>query len=466
MRAFVSGRGPHSLAKEEEMGYEDLKGFLALLESKGQLVRVKEELNPRHEVAAVLKELDREDGPAVIFENVSGYKIPVVGNVLGTRDRLALAFGISKEGLKEEFLKRKNSPLSPQVRGRNSGRDIVIRDQIDLLKVLPVLTYHEKDAGPYITGGVVFLKDRVTGMRSMGIHRIQIKDRNRMCVSLLAGTARKILDNAAKRGEYLDVAIAIGLHPLTLLSAAIWTAGDKLGIAGGLKGEPLELTRCETVELEVPAEAEIIIEGRIPPGVKDTDGPFGEGTGYYLTYQSPVVEVTAITMRENPIYSVVLPGSLEEHNILSGLTWRLQVLEDIKALAPSVVDLTFVPGTLLSHVVISMKKTNEGEPKRVGLLALMMYPYIKNAIVVDDDVNVDDLREVEWAISTRCQGDRDVIVVHGLAGSPLDPSIRDGLTAKVCIDATKPLSEATKFEKVKVPEESLKKAREILKKLN
>ena len=175
-------------------------------------------------------------------------------------------------------------------------------------------------------------------------------------------------------------------------------------MAGGLGGEPLELLNCEMVDLEIPAEAEIIIEGKISPGVKETDGPFGEGTGYYLTYQSSVVEVTALTMRENPVYNVLLAGSLEEHNILSGFTWSLQLLQDIKALAPSVVDLSFMHGTLLSHVVISVRKRNEGEPKRIGLLALMMYPYIKNAVIVDDHVDTNDHREMEWTLSSRCEG--------------------------------------------------------------
>lgn len=437
-----------------------MRSFVDLLETRGELIRISDKVSPRYEVAAILKEVDRANGPAVIFERVEGYDIPVVGNLLGTKKRLALAFETSEEKLRDEFLMRRKQGIPPKLI-EYSSRDNVIKDQVDLLRDLPVLTYHEKDAGPYITGGVVFLKDPVTGTTSMGPHRIQIKDKDKVCVSLLAGNARRILENVESRGEYLDVAIAIGLHPLTLLSAVTSMAKNKLEIAGGLRRVPVELIKCQMVDLHVPLEAEIVIEGKIPPGVREIDGPFGEVTGYYHTIKSSVIEVRSITFRKNPLYQAILPGSLEG-KIVDEFTGSAQVLQDLKAHIPSIVDVKFSP---ISHIIISMKKSSEGEPKRALLLALMKYPYIKIGIAVDDDVDVNDSREVEWAIFTRSQGDKDISIVPDLPGSPLDPSASNGLTAKLGIDATKPLKQLEKFEKIKIPEGSKKKAQSILKKL-
>ncbi|WP_435549786.1 UbiD family decarboxylase [Desulfobacterium sp. N47] len=447
------------------MGYRDLRDFLQRLKQEGELIEIEEELDPKYEVTAILEKLGKQESPAVLFKNVKGYNIPVAGNLLGSRKRLALILETTVEGLHEEYLKRKSRGIPSQLVSHAPVKDIVVRDNIDIMSLFPVLTNHELDAAPYITQGLVFMRDPASGRVTVGVHRLQVKGKNCLCIQLVSRTSTEFYRHAEEKNEPLEVAIAIGVDPALLLTAVTWFPfGDKIELAGGLRGAPLELVKGETVGLSIPAHAMIVLERKIPPFVRETDGPFGESSGYYTTVQSPVVEIQAVCCQKDPIYAVFKPWSIEDDLILN-ISWAGEGFKKLKNDLPSLQGLKLSWNA--STAIISIKKRNEGEARRAIYLALMNNFYIKQAIVVDDDVDIYNPREVEWAIATRFQPDRDLVVIPNVEANPLDPSVRDGIIgSKFGIDATKPLGEEDRFKKIGVPPVAESKARKILERYN
>ena len=450
------------------MAYQDLRGFLKRLEEvEGELVRITEELSPRLEMSAVLKRAGAGEGPVVLFEKVAGYPgVSVVGNVLGTRRRLAVALGVSIEVLEEEYIKRRQNLIPPEVVDGGPVKEVAIRRNVDLLKTVPVLVHHEKDAGPYISAGVVIAKDPETGVRSCGIHRLQIKGRDKMGVLLANPPLADYFAKAEAAGKPLDVAVAVGVDPY-ILTASVARGGpgmDKLALAGGLKGEAIKLVKGETVDVEVPASAEYVIEGRVLPHIREEEGPFGESTGYYLTFSNPVIQVTAITSRKNPIFQAIDPWGMEADTLIL-VGYGAEMFRELRELIPGVKAFHLVPGTCASHAIIALDEMGRSQARRALLLALTLYPPLKKVVAVDTDVNIYDPKEVEWAVATRFQASRDLILLQNLQGLGIDPSLIDGKTSKMGLDATtKPGGPAGKFDKIAVPEEMDKKAKELLRK--
>ncbi len=447
------------------MGFHDLKDFLQRLKEEGELIEIEEELDPRYEIAAVLVKLGQQESPAALFKRVKGYDMPVAGNLLGSRKRLAIMFETTPENISEEYLKRKSRGIQPRLVSHAPVQEVIIKDNIDLASVLPILTFHDKDVGPYITQGLIFMKNPDTGANTVGVHRLQLKGKNRLGIQLVSRTSTEFFRRAEAKNRSLEIAIAIGVDPTLLLTAVTWFPfGDKLELAGGLGGSPLELAAGKTVGVDIPAHAMIVLEGEILPSVRETDGPFGESSGYYTTVQSPVVEIKAICHQKEPIFSVFKPWSIEDDLILD-LSWTGEGFKKLKAEIPSLSALKLSWNA--STALMSIKKSNEGEPRRALYLALMHNLYIKQAVVVDDDVDIYNPREVEWAIATRFQPHKDLVVIPGLEANPLDPSMEKGaIGSKLGIDATKPLGEEEKFRKIAPPLAAANKAGEILKKFS
>ena len=287
------------------MSFKSLRNFIERLEREGEIIRVKDKLSPRFEIAAFFEILGKKEGnPAAIIENVEGYDIPVVGNLLGSKRRLAMALETDEDNIFKDFSRINEKGLPPEIISPAPVKDVVIDKDIDILRDFPVLTYHEKDAGPYITQGIVFSKDPESGNRTMGVHRLQVKGKNRLGIFLASKTSTEYFHNAEEKGKPLNVAIAIGVDPVILIASVSWSPfGDKLTLAGTLRREPLELTPAESVDLEVPANAMIVMEGKILPNLREKEGPFGESTGYYITAQNPVIEITTITQRRSRCHS-------------------------------------------------------------------------------------------------------------------------------------------------------------------
>lgn len=447
------------------MAYQDLQSFLKHLEETGgELIRITEELSPCLELAAVLKRLGAEDGPAVLFERISGFKdFQVAGNVLGTKKRLAMAMGVAEADLEEEYLERRQRLLDPERVKTGPVKEVIKKKDLDLTKDIPNVVHHAKDAGGYFSAGVLITKDIETGVQSMGIHRLQIQGKDRLGVLLHSPPLSEYFAKAEAAGKPLDCAVACGVDP-NILSAAVAKGGmttDKMALAGGLSAEPVKVVRGETVDINVPAFAEVVVEGRLLPNVRVEEGPFGESTGYYLTYQSPVIEVTAITRRKKAIFEIIEPWG-REGEVLGYLGYGSEMVRQLKELVPNMVAFHLIPHTCSSHAVASVNDRGRRDARRLLYLILTLFPGVKKATVVDTDVNIYDPYEVEWALATRFQADRDLIVLHDVPGLGIDPSSRKGRSSKIGMDATIPGDEPEKFEKIWVNEESDKKAKEIL----
>ncbi|MBI3014687.1 MAG: UbiD family decarboxylase [Candidatus Tectomicrobia bacterium] len=438
------------------------RDFLRLLEGEGQLLRIQENVNPRFELSQILKEVDRRGGPALLFERVSGCSFPVAGNLLGTRHRLALLFGTSEEHIVEEYERRRSRLIPPVVASYAPCQEVVVQEEMDILKTLPIPTYHEKDGGPYITCGVLFAKDPLTGQRGVGLHRLHVKGKNRLGVHLSNPPISQFQANAEALGNPLEVAIALGVDPVILMASIVrMPTGDKLALAGGLRGEAVEVVRGTRVGVEVPARAEAVLEGKILPGVREDEGPFGETSGYYFRDRSHVIEVTAITHRDRPISQALHPMT-NEVVMLAGASAEAELLRFLRGEGYQVRHLHLTGGTSRPHALISLRKKHDGEPKQLLYLLLSHSPWIKHAAVLDDDVDLHDPDDVEWALSTRVQGDRDLVVLSGLPGRSIDPSTRDGFGSKVGVDATVPIQERERYVRPRVPADVAQKAREFV----
>ncbi len=446
------------------MGHRDLRSFLDGL--GGELIRVREPLEPRFEIAALLKETHGRGRP-VLFERVAGWPgVRIAGNLLASRALAARALGTSEERLVETYVERSGQGVPPVRATEVPAQEVVHRQPADVGALLPLLTHHEKDAGPFLTCGMVLARDPVSGMRGMGVHRMMYKGQdgggNRFGILLANPPLSLYLANAERTGRPLEVAVALGLDPAVFIASIVKTGPlgpDKMEIAGALAGAPVELARALTVDVEIPAHAEVILEGRVLPGVREAEGPFGENTGAYFTSQSPVVEVSAVTHRRDFIFPALMPWT-NDVDILLALAGGAELLGQLRGLVRGVVDLELVPGTCSFAAVVAVRDCPHHEVRRLIHLALNLDRRLKVLTVVDDDVNLRDPREVAWAMSTRFRPERDTIVVHGTEGYIIDPSTAGGSGSKIGFDATR--GAGARFDKIAVPSAATARARAVL----
>jgi len=435
------------------MAFGDLRTFIDFLEEKGELLKIEEGLDPKFEVSTAIRLGARMTDKAIFVNKVNGYTCPVIGNLLGTKKRLGMALGVSDEDLVDKLLVKERDFIPSKTVDTGPVKEIIIRNDVDLLKTLPVLTYHEEDASPYITQGIVFMKDKKSGLETMGVHRLQVKGKNRLGILLGSKTSSEILRNVEESGASLEVAVAIGVDPATLLASVLWAPfADKFSIAGAFRGYPLDLVKAEAVDLKIPAQAMFVLEGKVIPGLRETEGPFGESNGYYITAENPVIEIDAITHQKNPVYPVFVPWDKEDGTILDLLSTP-HIHKNVKSVFPSIVDikLFFMAG----FAIISIKKRYETEPRELLHFLLSSVSYIKIAMVVDDDVDLESQKEINWAMGTRCSLDKDIILMDSVSGSPLDPTAKGNgfIVSKLGLDATMPLNRLDAFRKIKPPPE-------------
>ncbi|MDI7260589.1 MAG: UbiD family decarboxylase [Thermodesulfobacteriota bacterium] len=447
------------------MAFSTIKDFIEELRDQGDLLSISTPLDPKFEISTILSGLGKKESPAFLFEKVRGYKLPVIGNLLGTKKRLSMALGIDSGRFFEGVLLKLDKRISPVLTSDPSPKEVITtRGKIDLLKLLPILTHYDKDSGPYITSGLTSARDPEKRFVGRGLHRMEVRGENRLGVSLLNPPLSDIYARYKKENKRMDVATVIGADPLVLISSILKVpiGTDKLSLAGGLKGEPIPLIKARTVDIDIP-QAEITIEGFIDPSGKEEDGVLGESSGYYMGFpKSPTIQVTAVTCRKNALYHAIVPWSLEVDNLLY-LVHGIDFIPKMKREIPAIQKVHFIPKTFGAHVVMSIDTDNKGEIRRALTLALF-FTNVKKAIVVDVDVDPEDDQEVEWAIATRFQGDRDLILIPNLRGQPIDPSSKEGfLTTKLGIDATRPKKEG--FVKVDVPEKVKKRMSPLLKNL-
>ena len=423
-----------------------LRGFLAEVakEDPDELLRVRERVALDYDVSAVAMELEREGrAPVLWFEKVGRSPFAVVANLFGARRRYALALGVKEEHLIEEWAARNDRTLAPVLVKRAPVHEVVWSGkELDLTR-LPIMRHFAEDAGPYITNAILVAKDPETGVRNASFHRMQLKGKTRLGTSL---HSRRHLWNymqrAEERGEDLPIAVVIGAHPAVTFGA-LWKGpigADEYAVIGGLMGTPLRVARGLSVGIEVPAEAEIVLEGRILAKRREPEGPFAEFTGYASARSTEhVVEISAISHRKEALYQDIVPGISDEHTSLLAVPSEARLLRSLRQHFPNTTAVSYPKsGCCRLHAYIAMRKPAPGQAKNAAAVAFGDDLSLKLVVVVDDDVDIREDREVLWAMATRMQADEDVDVVRNAMGAILDPSNRAGLTAKMIVDATRP----------------------------
>lgn len=435
------------------MPFNDLREFIGFLESKGELIRTKKPVDVKYEISAYIRKTSDVQGPALLFDNVKEFTIPVLGGAFATRKRALLALETSNEDYVNKFHDALDHLMAPKLTANAPCKDVIIKGQDVDLNKLPVPIFSERDPAPFITLGLCISRDPKSGGKNTSIYRLQLKGRNRL--GIMAQHLVRQLMEAESIGEGLPIAIAIGTDPVLPL-ATQWMAPygtDELALAGSLRGAPVELVKAETVDLEVPATAEIIIEGMVLPNVREDEGPFGEVSGYYTpSNPKPVIEVTAITHRKNPIYQAALTGMpTTENHILKQLPLEASYYWQLKKEFPGVTAVHFpAAGTVGMTCVIAMKQAYECEARNL-IAAMIGTRRNKITVVVDDDIDITDMEKVWWAITTRTQADEDVIIFPRVMATAMDPSVRKlRVGSSLGIDATVPFGQYFP-EIVKVP---------------
>ncbi len=431
-----------------------LRAWLDRLAATGRLAVARPGIALRFQLAAIANRLDGRQ--ASFFQKPDDHPVPVVSGLTSDRGWMAEAMGVAPSELLARFQHAAANPL-PWREVSDAPVQQVVHTAVDLQRLLPLPTHNEHDSGPYITAGLLISRNPRSGVQNVTIHRLQLNAPDRLGVLLLPRHTLAYLQMAEEAGEDLEIAIAIGVDPMTLLaSQAIAPLDqDELEIAGALHGAPLPVVRCRTNRVRVPAEAEIVIEGRILRGMLEEEGPFGEFPQYYGERAARhVVQVDAVTHRRTPIFHTIVGGGLE-HLLLGGIPREATLLAHLRRSFPGVRDVHLSRGGVCRyHLHVQLEKHSEGEAKNVILGAFGGHYDIKQVVVVDTDVDIHDAREVEWAIATRFQADRDLIVIADAQGSKLDPSTREGVGAKMGLDATKPLdAPEMRFKRIAVPGE-------------
>lgn len=446
--------------------YPTFRSWMRRLADSNRLSVAREGVALEFGVAALAKRMDGEK--AVLFPNPDGHPVPVVSGLVSVREWIAEAMGVPLAEMHAHYRKAAESPIPWREvpRAEAPAQQVVIRERIDLRRILPIPRHNEHDSAPYITAGLVIARNPRTGIQNVSINRIQINAADRAALLILPRHLAAFFADAEAMGQPLPIAIVIGVDPLTLLASQAITPidHDELEVAGALHGGPLPVVKCVTNEVRVPAHAEIVIEACLLPGVREEEGPFGEFPRYYSPKEKrEVFQVDCVTHRQDPVYHTIVPAALE-HLLLGAIPREATLLAHLKRSFPNVTAVHLaIGGTCRYHLYVQMKKTREGEPKNVIMGAFAGHYDVKHVIVVDEDVDVNDPGQVEWAVATRFQADRDLVVVPGALGSVLDPSTDAGISAKMGMDATRPLKyEGYSFTRIHIPgEDTVDPAREL-----
>jgi 2,5-furandicarboxylate decarboxylase 1 len=424
------------------LGFRD---FIQGLEGNGELIHINRFISTEFEIASVIEALGEKP---VYFENVKQSTYPVVAGLVSSKDLIAKAIGTSKDKLLPILSSSIENPVSPKVSVKGECQEVV-EDEVDVTK-FPIMRYTEKDGGKYIPSAISIVKDPETGNRNMCFHRLMLLDKNHFAVRIVEDRGT---DTALKKaGGELDIAICIGNSTAVLLAAAtsLPKGVDELGMANAL--ERTDLIKCKTIDLEVPKECEIVLEGRITKE-KTAEGPFLDLTGTIdKVRQQPIIEIKCITHREKPIYQTILAGR-NEHKFLMGMPKEPTIYNEVNKVC-NCKDVYITPGGCSwLHAVVQIKKQLPDDGKKAITAAFEGHKSLKHCVVVDEDIDIYNPHDVEWAIATRFQADKDAIILSNQPGSSLDPSgdLSEGKkarTAKAGLDATIPtLSTGKGFKK-------------------
>ena len=429
-----------------------LREFLKQVKTKKEILHVKDEVSTRFEIPFIMKSLDTQ-GAILVFENVKNYEIKVVANVCGTRKRICAAVNVDHDRLYRRLIDAWRSPQKPEIVEDGAVKEIVEND----LSRIPVLRHFERDAGPYITSAVVHAKSIDGKVENVSVHRLQVLDKKHLAIRLVPRHLFKLWQMAKEAGKDLEVAISVGVHPAVMLAASspVPFGVNEFEVANALMDNNLRLVKCEKVDAYAPAEAELVLEGKISATKEVAEGPFVDVTGTYdIERKQPVVEVMKVMHRKDYVYQALLPSGAE-HRLLMGLPHEVLIWDAVSRIVPKVYAVNLsVGGSGWLHAIISIEKQLDGDGKNALLAAFAAHPSLKHAVVVDSDIDVFNVSDVEWAIATRFQASEDLLVIKNVRGSTLDSSAdqETGLTTKMGVDATRPFTKPKeKFDRAKIP---------------
>jgi UbiD family decarboxylase len=428
---------------------QSLRGFLGMVERDfpDELLRVRAPVRTHLDMTSLVFELERAGrSPVVIYENIEGHAMPVVTNVAGNRALLAACLGVSPADLPTAFRERCQSYQPCEVVREAPWQEVTLEGDAVDLTALPIPLHFSVDAAPYITAGQIAARDPVTGVDTTGFHRLMLRGRNRLGVSL--HSRRRMHEfhrRAEEKGLSLPAAITLGIHPLHYMGSMVYAYPPhvrKLEIIGGLFGEPYRVAPCGVGDLHVPAGAEIVIEGEILAGVREPEGPFSEFTGY-ASYRSTenVFVAHRLRMRRDAMFHSVVSGMSQDHILVSCVTREGEILNALRRNLPNVLAVHVPHRTCGAFMAfVKMRKVSPGEPQQAILTALGTEFYTKYVIVVDEDVDIFDMSDVMWAVATRVRAQEDVVLAPGCKGAILDPTSdpETFTVTKVGIDATRP----------------------------
>lgn len=430
----------------------DLRVLTGMYDKAGLLHHVSRKVSSENELMAVMKKTGGT--MPVVFHHVDEYPCSVVTGLGGTRDLLAASMGITADRLRAHLARAITHPLPPRQVTQAPCQEQVIRAPFSLDRYFPILRHYEKDNGRFVISGMLVVKSEDGSRYYTSVRRMWYKGGSEMTLLITSREMQQQLVLHEQRKTPLDIALVFGLVPGMVLGSQISTHlynADKLAVTGALLGAPLDVVSCKTVDLVVPAAAQVVLEGKCYPWEKHTEGPFGEMAYYYgKVADLPICRFTCMTMQKNPLWQTFFPSGQEE-KIPMAIAREVNLFDTVRMTVPGVREVFLTPGGAGRYIaVLQLHKEMESDGRQAVLAAFASDKDLKYAIAVDEDVNLYAPDEREWAISTRVQAQQDTFIVPRCLGSPLEASHNlHGTTDKVGIDATKPL-DAPRFARTHV----------------
>jgi len=411
-----------------------------------EIIEINDEVSTEYEITSIMKKHPKD---TLVFTNVKDSQMNIITGICNTRDKIAKSIDTTVDKITENIINATANPT--KITDIKNINDVYANNEDADLSKIPIIKYYPKDKGRYITAGVVIAKDPETGDTNASIHRMLVNDKDELGIRIVPRQLYTYYKKAEELGTPLDIAIAIGLSPSTLLASttSIPITENELEVANTFKKGNMTLVKCETVDIEAP-EAEIILEGQILPNERKTEGPFVDLTDTYdKVREEPIIKLSRMHYKENPYYHAILPAG-NEHKLLQGLPQEPRIYNSVKNTLPTVQNVVLTEGGCCwLHAVVSIKKQTEGDAKNVLMATLSAHPSLKHCVIVDEDIDIFDPVDVEYAIATRVKGDDDIIIIPKARGSSLDPVAEiDGTTTKIGVDATKSFHNLEDYERV------------------
>lgn len=427
-----------------------MREFLKTLEEEFKVIKIEDEVSLKYEVAKVLRQHPKD---TIIFENIKESEMKIASGICNTREKIARGVSVTVPEITKRIMEATENPISIE-KVENVKNSYITQRKPDLGEI-PVPTYYQKDGGAYMTAGVVIAKDPETGVKNASIHRMLVNSKNRLGIRIVPRNLYTYYKRAEEMDKPLEIAIVTGMHPATLLATttSVPITTDELEVANNFHNGNMKLIKCENVDMEVP-EAEIIMEGKLLPHIREPEGPFVDLTDTYdVVRNEPVIELEKIHYKKDPYFHAIMPAGFE-HRLLQGLPQEPRIYNAVLNTVPTVQNVVLTEGGCCwLHAAVSIKKQTQGDGKNVLMAALAAHPSLKHAIVVDEDIDIFNPEDIEYAIATRVKGDEDIMIVPGARGSSLDPcATPDGTTTKVGVDATKPMDKKEEFDRVSFSE--------------